>query len=46
MMSFHSDYTTEEGIIHASLVFRAIMRITTIDNIAATVVFRDNNYLF
>ncbi len=43
VMPFQKEYTTEVGIVHAPLLFKTIMRITTIDNIAAAAaVLRDN----
>ncbi len=42
VMPFQKEYTTEDGIIHAPLLFKTIMRITTIDNIAVAAVLRDN----
>ncbi len=42
VMPFQRKYSTKEGIIHAPLNFKTIMRITTIDNIAAPAVLRDN----
>ncbi len=42
VMPFQMEYITEEGVVHAPLLFKTIMRITTTNNIEAVAVLRDN----
>ncbi len=41
-MPFQREYTTETFVVHAPLLFKTIMRITIISNIAAAAVLRCN----
>ncbi len=38
VMQFQKEYTTEDGIVHAPLLFKTIMRIMTINSIVAAAV--------